>query len=121
VTPGNVVLFVGLGLVFALGAALSVYGVARAVRESEISPRLLAFARIPALVTTLAMAVVTVALIVWGIALRGAAPDLFGAGEGILATNVALNWLGVVVVMTLATIIATGAAARSLRTRSAAT
>jgi hypothetical protein len=121
VTPGNVVLFVGLGLVFALGAAFSVYGVARAVRKSEISPRLLAFARIPALVTTLAMAVVTVALIVWGIALRAAAPDLFGAGEGILATNVALNWLGVVVVMTLATIIATGAAARSLRTRSAAT
>ncbi|HEY7094012.1 MAG TPA: hypothetical protein VH393_12570 [Ktedonobacterales bacterium] len=106
VTPGNVVLFLGLGLVFVLGAAFSVYGVARAVRESEISPRLLSFALIPALVTTLAMAVVTVALIVWGIALRSAAPDLFGAGEGILETNVALNWLGVTLVMTLATIIA---------------
>jgi hypothetical protein len=76
------------------------------VRESEISPRLLGFARIPALVTTLAMAVVTGALIVWGIALRAAAPDLFGAGEGILETNVALNWLGVTLVMALATIIA---------------
>jgi hypothetical protein len=115
VTPGNVVLFVGLALVFALGAAFSVYGVARAARSSEISPRLLAFARIPALVTTLAMAVVTVALIVWGVALRAAAPDLFGAGEGILATNVALNWLGVALVMALATIIALSGSARSLR------
>lgn len=106
VTPGNVVLFLGLGLVFVLGAALSVYGVARAVRESEISPRLLAFARIPALITTLAMAVVTGALIVWGFALRAAAPDLFGAGEGILETNVALNWLCVMLVMAFATIIA---------------
>jgi len=115
VTPGNVALFLGLGLVFTLGAALSVYGVARAVRESEISPRLLAFARIPALVTTLAMTVVTAALIVWGIALRAAAPDLFSAGEGILATNVALNWLGVTLVMALATILAITGSARSLR------
>ena len=106
VTPGNIVLFLGLGLVFVLGAAFSVYGVARAVHESEISPRLLAFARIPALVTTLTMAVVTGALIVWGIALRAAAPDLFSAGEGILETNVALNWLGVTLAMTLATLIA---------------
>jgi uncharacterized membrane protein YbhN (UPF0104 family) len=113
VTPGNVVLFLGLGLVFALGATFSVYGVARAVRESEISPRLLAFARIPALVTTLAMAVVTGALIVWGIALWAAAPGLFGAGEGILETNVALNWLGVTLVMTLATVIAIIAMTRS--------
>jgi hypothetical protein len=115
VTPGNVVLFVGLALIFALGATFSVYGVARAARESEISPRLLAFARIPALVTTLAMTVVTVALIVWGVALRAAAPDLFGAGEGILATTVALNWLGVALVMALATIIALSGSARSLR------
>jgi hypothetical protein len=115
VTPGNIVLFVGLGLVFAGGAAFSVYGVARAVRESEISPRLLAFARIPALVTTLAMAVVTLALIVWGIALRAAAPDLFAAGEGILATNVALNWLGVTLVMALATGIAILAMTRTTR------
>jgi hypothetical protein len=113
VTPGNIVLFLGLGLVFALGAAFSVYGVTQAVRESEISPRLLAFARIPALVTTLAMAVVTGALIVWGFALRAAAPDLFGAGEGILETNVALNWLGVTLVMALATVVAIVAMARS--------
>ena len=121
VTPGNIVLFLGLGLVFVLGAAFSVYGVARAVRESEISPRLLAFARIPALVTTLAMAVVTGALIVWGIALRAAAPDLFGAGEGILETNVALNWLGVTLVMTLATVIAIIAMTRSAGNLRAAT
>jgi hypothetical protein len=113
VTPGNVVLFLGLGLVFVLGAAFSVFGVTQAVRESDISPRLLAFARIPALVTTLAMAVVTGALIVWGVALRAAAPDLFGAGEGILATNVALNWLGVTLVMALATIVAIIAMVRS--------
>jgi hypothetical protein len=113
VTPGNVVLFLGLGLVFVLGAAFSVYGVALAVRESEISPRLLAFARIPALVTTLAMTIVTGALSVWGIALRAAAPNLFGAGEGILETNVALNWLGVTLVMALATIIAIVAMTRS--------
>jgi hypothetical protein len=120
VTLGNVVLFLGLGLVLVLGAALSVYGVTQAVRESEMSPRLLAFARIPALVTTLAMAVVTGALIVWGIALRAAAPDLFGAGEGILATNVALNWLGVTVVMALATIIAIIAMTGSARSTTAA-
>jgi hypothetical protein len=113
VTPGNVVLFVGLGLVFALGAAFSVYGVARAVRESEISPRMLAFARVPALMTTLAMTVMTGALIVWGFALRAAAPGLFGAGEGILETNVALNWLGVTLVMALATTIAILAMTRS--------
>ncbi len=125
VTPGNVTLFVGLGLVFAGGAAFSVYGVARAVRESEISPRLLTFARIPAMVTTLAMAVVTLALIIWGVGLRAAAPDLFGAGEGILATNVALNWLGVTLVMALATIIAilaltrTGSSAQPATARAA--
>ena len=112
VTPGNVVLFLGLGLVFVFGAAFSVYGVARAVRESEISPRLLAFARIPALVTTLAMTIVTGALVIWGFALRAAAPDLFGAGEGILETTVALNGLGVTLVMALATIIAIVAVTR---------
>jgi hypothetical protein len=121
VTTGNIILFLGLGLVFALGAAFSVYGVTRAVSVSEVSPRLLAFARIPALVTTLAMAVVTLALIVWGIALRAAAPNLFGAGEGILATNVALNWLGVTLVMALATIIAIIAMSRSGRSPHPAT
>jgi hypothetical protein len=64
--------------------------------------------------------VVTGALIVWGIALRAAAPDLFGAGEGILATNVALNWLGVTVVMALATVIAIIAMTGSARSTTVA-
>jgi len=119
-TPTNVVLFLSLGVVFLLAAAASAAGVVRAIAQSQIPTGLYAFARFPAAVAVLAMAVVTGALVVWGLALQAGVPDLFNGGDGILATNTAANWLVHVVVMGLATIAAAWVAVRGFRERPAA-
>jgi hypothetical protein len=118
-TPKNVALALSLAVVTLLAAIGSTAAVSSAIARGAIPPRLLAFARLPALVATLAMLVVTLALIVWGLALRGDVPDLFNGGDGILATNTALNWLVHVVVMGVATSIAAFASLRAFAVRMA--
>lgn len=90
-----------LGL-FLLAAAVSTSAVVTAVRQSEISLSLFRFAtRIPATLATLSMAAMLSATIVWGIALKIVAPQVFNGSYGIylIGANMAVSWLLVIVVM----------------------
>ena len=99
---------VGIGLVgvFIIGAIASTAAVSLAVKRSTIDGNLLRFTRIPAAITTLAMAAMCLATIIWGLSLRSIVPDLFNGNGGLLATNTAINWLSIVAVMTIATLVA---------------
>ena len=74
----------------------SAAAVSVAVSRCEIGARFYGFALIPA---ALAMGVVLVATVVWGLALRARAPALFSGDGGILATPTAATWLAIVAVM----------------------
>jgi hypothetical protein len=98
--------FLGLIGVLILGAIASTAAVSLAVKRSQIGGRLMYFTRIPATVATLAMLAMCLATIVWGLGLRSDVPQLFNGNDGLVATNTAVNWLGIVAVMTIATVIA---------------
>ena len=104
--------FIGL---FLLAAIASTAAVSIIVQRSQVSEKLFRFARIPAVITTLGMALVLVSIIFWGIATRAADPALFSENNGILATNTTLSWVGIIVAMALAVAIAAFALIRGLR------
>jgi hypothetical protein len=120
VTPGNWHLGIILGNFYLLCAVGSTAAVAAAIARSEIAPSLYRFARIPAAVATLAMVVVTVSLLVWGLSLRAYLPSLFNGNDGLLASNTAINWLVQLAGMVVAVIVALWATARSFAAGEAA-
>jgi hypothetical protein len=105
-TPQGKALFLGLIVVFFMGAIASAVGVSAAISRSEVDAHWYRFARVPALVTALAMLVMCVATIVWGLALRADVPELFNGDDGIVATNTGLSWLIIVIIMVIATLMA---------------
>lgn len=118
-TPTDKVLAVGLAGVLVLGAAASAWAISAAISRGDADERWFRFARIPTIITTVAMAVMCVAVIVWGLALWSDVPHLFAGTGGIVATSTALSWLGHVLVMSVATIVAIAAVARGLPPRAA--
>ena len=117
--PLNVVLALSLIGVFLLAAIASTVAVATIVVRVEIGGHLYRFALVPGALATLAMGAMLVATIVWGIGLRAYAPELFTGDEGILATNTALSWLGIVVVMAASTGVASVSVIRGFAARAA--
>jgi hypothetical protein len=109
-------LFFGSLLVAAL---LSAGSVCAAVARSEIPERLLRFAVLPSLLITGAMVLIEVSTIVWGLALRDSAPQIFSGSEGIMRTSTTGTWLGIVIAMALATALAALFLIRSLSASSA--
>ncbi len=115
--------FAYLGLLF-LSAIASTAAVSWAVIRSEINARLFRFARIPALLATLGMALTLGAAIVWGLRLSKDTPWIFSGqqllgGDGrVFAFTTASEWLGIVVVMGIATLIAAIALLRTIAGRS---
>jgi hypothetical protein len=74
----------------------------------------------------LAMAAVSGAGLVWGLALRDQAPALFHSDNGLVATSLPATWAATVAVMAAASLLAVAAAIRAIRlarreTRGAAT
>jgi hypothetical protein len=53
-----------------------------------------------------------VAVLVWGLALRVDAPQIYNGNDGALATNTAASWVRLVVVMGVATAVAAAALIR---------
>ncbi|HEY7348702.1 MAG TPA: hypothetical protein VH599_10340 [Ktedonobacterales bacterium] len=102
-------LFFGL---FGLAAIASAAAVCIVVIRSQISEKLFRFARIPAIITTLAMIVMFAATLVYGIAARAADPQLFAEDEGLLASNTTLTWLVILALMAVATAVAIAALIR---------
>jgi hypothetical protein len=113
----NVALFFSLGGAFLLAAAASAGAVSVAVSRCEIGARLYRFALFPGVLTALAMGVVFVATVVWGLALRAQAPALFSGDEGILATPTVATWLTIVAVMAVCACASGAAMVRGLHAR----
>jgi hypothetical protein len=113
----NVALFLSLGGAFLLAAAASAAAVSVAVSRGEIGARFYRFALFPGTLAALAMGVVLVATVVWGLALRAQAPALFSGDEGVLATPTAASWLAIVAVMAVCACAALAATVRGLRAR----
>ena len=99
---------------FVLAAIASTAAVSIAVSRSAIPEQLLRFALGSAVVATLAMAVMFVAVLVWGLALRADAPQIYNGNDGALATNTVVSWVALVVVMGVATAVAAASLFRSL-------
>jgi len=116
----NVALFLSVVGAFVLAAAASAGAVSVAVSRCEIGVRFYRFALFPAALATLAMGVVLVATVFWGLALRAHAPTLFSGDEGILATPTAATWLVIVVAMGLCVCAALAAVVCGLRARRSA-
>lgn len=110
------VLFGGLATVLFVGAVASAWAVSAAIARAKISGRLLRYALAPASLATLAMAVMLIGAVVWGIGLRAHAPQLWGGDDGVLATSTALSWLAQVVLMAICTAIAAVGLSRGLTT-----
>ena len=87
--------------------------------RSEITDRLYRFALVPGTVATLAMVTMSIATIIWGVSLWTNAPQLFNGDGGVLATNFAASWVGIVVVMVLSTCVAGVSVVRGFAARTA--
>lgn len=115
--PVNVMLFLSIALVFLLAAAASTASVSAAVGRSGVGERLYRFALYPAALAALAMVIVSIATVVWGLALWWQAPALFTGDDGILATPTAASWLVILTVMGGSTCVAVVGVIRGLRAR----
>jgi hypothetical protein len=116
----GVTFFLSLIAVFVAAAVVSTAAVSLAVALSEIDAGVLRFALGPATVTTVAMGVMFLATLIWGLSLHADAPQLFNGNGGVAATSTALSWLGIVIVMGVATAVAAAAMVRGLRARQGA-
>lgn len=105
-TALDVSVTIALVTLLILLAIASTAAVSLAVARSEIAARVFRFALVPAAVATLAMVVMYMGVVVWGLGLRSDAPALFNGNGGIVATSTALSWLSHVVVMGIATAVA---------------
>ena len=111
---------VGAGLfflLFALAAIASPAAIAIIVQRSQISERLFHFARLPAIITALAMLVMLGATTAYGFVARAANPELFAENQGLLASNTTLTWVGILAGMALTTLVALVALIRGLPAR----
>lgn len=117
---GQVFLGHGLFVGSLIAAAIASAGaVCFAVARSEIPEKLLRFAVLPSILATISMALVLAATITWGLGLRDGAPQLFAGNDGIVGSSTTGTWLGIVIAMAIATILATISLMRGLSARSA--
>jgi hypothetical protein len=100
---------------FGLTAIVSAAAISIVVTRSQVSEQLFRFARIPALITTLAMVVMVGATLVWGLAARAADPQLFTEDNGLLASNTTVSWVLILALMAVATVVAIAALIRGNR------
>ena len=107
--------FVILGLfvgIFGLAAVASTVAVSIAIVRTEVSDKLFRFARFPAIITALAMAVMFAAVLAYGLLARTADPQLFTENEGLVSTNTTATWLVILAMMGIAAAIAVAAVLR---------
>jgi hypothetical protein len=116
----NVALFLSLAGAFLLEAAASAAAISAAVGRSDVRERPFRFALYAAVIAALAMGVVLLGTLVWGLALRVSAPALFSGNDGILDTSTATTWLAIVALMSASAGAAAFAVVRGLRALRAA-
>jgi hypothetical protein len=106
---------------FATLAGVSVWALARAVAtgtEGESGVRVIRFAFAPSVLTVVALALMLVATVAWGLAAHLQAPQLFDRGDLMVGRATLATWSVDVLVMTAATLYAALAVARGVATRS---
>jgi hypothetical protein len=96
-----------------LVAARSAGALLAAAHRIELPVRVLRAEWLPMGALSLAMAAVTVAGLVWGLALQARAPSLFQSAAGVVSTSLALTWAASVAVMGLASAAAGAATVRA--------
>jgi hypothetical protein len=104
--------FLSWGGLFLLCALASTSAVSIAMSRSELSPHLFRFALRPALAATACMALVLAALVLWGLAVHTDVPSYFNTPDTPLRIPYAVTWFADVVVMAVATLVATVALVR---------
>lgn len=104
---------------FVLAAAVSAWAVSQAILRAKIGDRIMRFTRIPAIIATLAMALMLVATIVWGLGLLANAPQVFNGDDGAFASNTAISWGIGIAVMGIATLVAVIGLTRGATSREA--
>lgn len=103
---GGIAILISVASLFIVAAVGSTAAVSAAIARSEIDERLVRFAFWPAVVTTVAMAAVSLSVIVWGLGLAATAPRFFSIDGGALISYGTFTWLRVVLIMGLATLVA---------------
>lgn len=116
-SPVNVAIFLSIVGAFALAVVVSAGAVSTAVSRVELGEAPFRFALYPAALATLAMGVVLVGTLVWGLALRALTPGLFTGDGGLLSTSTTVNWLAILAVMAISTLVAARAVVRGFSAR----
>ena len=111
-TVGQVLLLVTVGGSFLLAAVSSTAGVVLATVRSTINPGLWRFAKVPAVITVIAMALMSLATLIWGITAYGHASADFMV-VAFFDVNALEFWLMVLTVMISATLVASVALFRT--------
>lgn len=101
-----IALYIIGAVLFCLAAIVSAAAVAVAIVRSSVSERLYRFARIPAMVTTLAMVVMLAATIAWGLLANADDQQAFLHAPGLFQLPTVVVWAGVVAAMAVATVVA---------------
>jgi len=101
-----IALYIGGAVLFCIAAIVSAAAVSVAIVRSSVSERWYRFARIPAIVTTLAMVVMLLATVAWGWLANAADAQAFMNAPALFQLSTVVVWAGVVVVMAIATAVA---------------
>jgi hypothetical protein len=110
---GGIIFFGGLLLV----AIISTATICAAVARSPVASQPLRFAVLPSTIVTMAMVLVLVATVCWGLGLHHEAPQLLAGNGGIMRSSTMDTWLRIIAMMALATAIAVGSLVRALSLR----
>jgi MFS family permease len=100
---------------FILAAIASAAAVSVAVARAEVSPNVFRFALGPATVATLAMVVMTGAVIAWGLIIHSEVPAYLSSNTTPFKTSVSAHLIGQIAVMLIGTLIAVTALIRGYR------
>ena len=93
-------------VLFCLAAIISAAAVAVAIVRSSVGERQYRFARIPAIVATLAMVVMLAATVTWGLLANADDQQAFLHAPGLFQLATVVVWAGVVAAMAVATVVA---------------
>lgn len=112
-TAASVSLFLVIVAVGVTAAALCAASAVAAVRRADLPIGLLRHQVFPMTALSVAMALTSIAALVWGLALRSSNPALYHSDNGLVSTALPASWLSTIAAMALATAVATRATVRS--------
>jgi hypothetical protein len=107
-------LFYTAPIVTAISSTISI---CFAVTRSEISEKHLCFALPAFICVTISIVLVAVSTLTWGLGLQERAPQFFTGNNGLTGLSASGTWLGIVMVMALATALAVFSLIRGLSAR----